>query len=144
MNTSGNGRTVADVATDVTVECVDDRGLRHEIDAVLGYRRSDPYAVTMTFITGDGNLTWTFGRDLLSHGTSAPVGDGDVHVWPSIDDDGHASVNIELTSPDGHLVLAARTQDVSDFVSRTHLVVPEGNEGDHLDMESLITQVLSA
>ena len=65
MNMSGGGHTLADVTLDITVECADERGIRHEIDTVLGYRSSDPFAVAMTFITADGDLVWTFGRDLL-------------------------------------------------------------------------------
>ncbi len=83
----------------------DERGIRHEIDTVLGYRRSDPFAVAMTFVTADGDLVWTFGRDLLIRGIESPAGDGDVHVSPAISLTGRAMVSIELSSPDGHLVL---------------------------------------
>jgi hypothetical protein len=72
MNLSGSGHTLSDVALDITVECMDDRGIRHEIDTVLSYAASDPFAVAMTFVTSDGNLVWTFGRDLLIRGTEAP------------------------------------------------------------------------
>ena len=37
MNLSGSGHTLSDVALDITVECMDDRGIRHEIDTVLSY-----------------------------------------------------------------------------------------------------------
>ncbi len=143
MNLSGSGRTLSDVALDITVECVDERGIRHEIDAVLGYRRADPYAVAMTFITGEGNLVWTFGRDLLARGLAVPVGEGDVHVAPAIGLSGLAMVSIELSSPDGHLVLMARTSDVSDFITRSFAVVPDGAETQHFDVDALISQVLA-
>ncbi len=84
MNMSGSGPVLSDVALDITVECVDDRGIHHSIDAVLDYRRSDPFAVAMTFVTGEGDLVWTFGRDLLAEGITTPAGDGDVHVAPAI------------------------------------------------------------
>lgn len=99
MNMSGSGHTLSDVALDITVECMDERGIRHEIDTVLGYRSSDPFAVAMTFITSDGNLVWTFGRDLLIRGTESPSGDGDVHVSPTIGVSGRAMISIELSSP---------------------------------------------
>ena len=35
MNLSGSGHTLSDVALDITVECLDERGIRHEIDTVL-------------------------------------------------------------------------------------------------------------
>ena len=143
MNKSESGHTVADVAVDLTLECVDDGGNRHQVDTVLAYRRTDPYAVTMTFLTGEGDLTWTFGRDLLVHGVDRPVGDGDVHVAPAISDVGRAVVDVELSSPDGHLVLEARTHELSDFIARTTSVVAPGAESDHLDVDLLLSQILA-
>lgn len=144
MNVSGNGRTVADVAVDITVECVDDHGRRHEIDTVLGYRRQDPYAVTMTFITGDGDLTWTFGRDLLSRGLSSPTGDGDVQVAPALGRHGRAMVHVDLSSPDGTLGLLARSDEVRGFLGRTFDVVADGDEASLLDLDLLIDQIFAA
>ena len=144
MNTSGSGHILSDVALDITVECKDDRGLRHEIDTVLAYRSSDPFAVAMTFITSDGDLVWTFGRDLLMRGTECPVGEGDVHISPAVGLGGRAMVSIELSSPDGHLVLMARAADVHDFISRSVAVVPAGTESDFFDADLLISQVLAS
>lgn len=140
----GSGRTVADVAVDITVECVDQAGQRHEIDTVLGYRRTDPYAVSMTFVTGDGGLVWTFGRDLLSRGTVAPAGDGDVCVYPAIAANGRALINIELSSPDGHLLLEARAENIAEFLNRTTDVVGEGSESEHLDIDHMIAELLAS
>lgn len=144
MNMSGGRHTLSDVALDVTVECMDDRGIRHEIDTVLTYRSSDPFAVAMTFITGDGDLVWTFGRDLLMRGAESPVGEGDVHVAPAIGLSGRAMVSIELSSPDGHLVLMARSSDINDFLARTVTVVTPGTESDFFDVDLLISQVLAS
>ena len=144
MNMSGSGHTLSDVALDITVECMDDRGIRHEIDTVLGYRSSDPFAVAMTFVTSDGNLVWTFARDLLIRGVESPTGDGDVHVAPAIGLSGRAMVSIELSSPDGHLVLLARSSDVNDFLARTVAVVAPGTESDFFDADMLISQVLAS
>ena len=144
MNMSGSGHTLSDVALDITVECMDDRGTRHEIDTVLGYRSSDAFAVAMTFVTSDGNLVWTFARDLLMRGIESPAGDGDVHVAPAIGLNGRAMVSIELSSPDGHLVLLARSSDVNDFIARTVAVVAPGSESDYFDADMLISQVLAS
>jgi hypothetical protein len=144
MNMSGSGHTLSDVALDITVECMDDRGIRHEIDTVLGYRSSDPFAVAMTFVTSDGKLVWTFARDLLIRGAESPTGDGDVHVAPAIGLSGRAMVSIELSSPDGHLVLLARSSDVNDFLARTAAVVAPGTESDFFDADMLISQVLAS
>ena len=144
MNMSGGGHTLADVTCDITVECTDERGIRHEIETVLGYRSSDPFAVAMTFVTPEGDLVWTFGRDLLIRGVAGPAGDGDVHVSPAIGLSGRAMVSIELSSPDGHLVLLARSADVVDFIARTVAVVTPGTESDVFDADMLISQLLAS
>ena len=144
MNLSGSGHTLSDVALDITVECLDERGIRHEIDTVLSYAASDPFAVAMTFVTSDGSLVWTFGRDLLLRGTETPAGEGDVHVAPAIGISGRAMVSIELSSPDGHLVLHASAADVKDFVARSAAVVTPGTESDHFDVDLLISQLLAS
>lgn len=144
MNVPGTDRTLADVAVDITVQCVDDHGIQHDIDTVLGYRRSDPYAVTMTFLTEDGDLTWTFARDLLATGASGPTGDGDVRVAPALGADGRALIDIELTSPDGHLVLQARTDEVGAFVGRSYDTVAAGQESTHVDIDRLVARLLAS
>ena len=144
MNMSGGRNTMTDVTVDLTVECVDERGIRHEIDTVLGYSSADPFAVTMTFVTSDGDLVWTYGRDLLLRGLHSPAGDGDVHVSPAISYTGLGMVGIELSSPDGHLVLLARAQDVEAFLARTTALVAAGQESAHFDVDLLISQVLAS
>lgn len=147
MNQYGSrDHTLSDVALDITVECLDDRGIRHEIDTVLSYRASDPFAVAMTFVTSDGDLVWTFGRELLIRGASTPDGDGDgdVHVAPVTGPGGRANVSIELSSPDGHLVLHARASDVEAFIDRTVAVVAPGTESEAFDADLLISQLLAS
>ena len=86
---------------------------------------------------------WTFGRDLLIRGMEAPAGEGDVHVSPAIGLSGRAMVSIELSSPDGHLVLLARAADIIDFIARSVAVVSPGTESDFFDVDMLISQVLA-
>ena len=82
----------------VTLELIDATGASTPLEAELQYDPSDPYAVTTVFMTGRSQVRWTFGRDLLTEGLYEPSGDGDVHVWPCLDVDGHAVVIIELCS----------------------------------------------
>lgn len=141
---SRNDRSVAGSVThDVTIQCIDASGRTHDLDTVFSYSQDDPYAVTVTFLTPEGDLPWTFSRDLLLRGLTTPIGDGDVHVCPSISDRGRAVVIIELSSPDGHLVTEARTDDVSTFVQRSLALVPEGEEGQHLRLDAMIEQLLA-
>ncbi len=62
----------------------------------LTYEPNDPYAVQMSFRTGDGQVTWTFARDLLFDGLRRPTGEGDVHLEPDAD-----TVRLVLSAPAG-------------------------------------------
>jgi hypothetical protein len=132
-----------DVIQDVTLECVDIDGQAMTLAAELGYSPADPYAVTATFRTPGGDVIWTFARELLSRGLTAPAGEGDVHVWPCLDASGRAVVIIEFSSPDGELLVQAPTEVVFRFVSRTVSAVPEGSESDFVDVDQLIGRLLS-
>lgn len=136
-------RVTGIVEQDITMRCVDSLGRGHELDTVFSYRQSDPFAVTITFMTPEGELPWTFSRDLLTRGLTDPVGEGDVRVAPSIGEQGKAVVIIELSSPDGHLVTQARSQDIRHFVTQSTVVVPEGEESHYLRIDDMISQLLA-
>jgi hypothetical protein len=128
----------------VTLELIDPTGAITPIEAELQYDPADPYAVTTVFMTGSSQVRWTFGRDLLIEGLYEPSGDGDVHVWPCLDSDGHAVVIIELCSPDGEALVQARTGDLSTFVDRMTAAVEPGTESGHVDVDAAITAIFSA
>lgn len=132
------------VTQPVTLELIDPTGAVTPIEAELHYDPADPYAVTTVFMTGSSQVRWTFGRDLLSEGLYEPSGDGDVHVWPCLDSDGHAVVIIELCSPDGEALVQARTGDLSTFVDRMSAAVTPGTETAHLDIDAAIAAIFSA
>lgn len=111
------------------------------VPTILRYHSSDPYALTMSFQLTAGEVPWTFGRELLSGGLFEPTGDGDVHVWPGLDDDGYATVSIELCSPHGNALVELRTADADRFVARSHALVAPGDESAHLDLDALITAI---
>jgi Streptomyces sporulation and cell division protein, SsgA len=128
----------------VTLELIDPTGAATPIQADLVYDASDPYAVTTVFKTGATEVRWTFGRDLLTEGLYEPTGDGDVHVWPCLDSDGHAVVIIELCSPDGEALVQARTGDLSSFVERMTAAVQPGHESGHVDVDAALTAIFAA
>jgi hypothetical protein len=130
------------VTQPVTFELIDATGDSTPIEVELRYDPRDPYAVTMVFVTGHSSVCWTFGRDLLTEGLYEPAGDGDVHVWPCLDADGHAVVIIELCSPDGEAMVQARTGDLSGFVERTSMAVRPGAESGHIDIDAAILAIL--
>jgi hypothetical protein len=123
---------------------VDPRGLVVPVAATLGFDPTDPYAVTALFTTEVAQVSWTFARDLLSFGLLEPTGDGDVHVWPCLDDQGRAVVMVELTSDQGEALMQLRTNDVASFVERMLAAVPAGEESDNLDLDGLVGALLAA
>jgi hypothetical protein len=87
-------------------------------------------------------VEWVFARDLLRTGLASPVGDGDVHVWPSWGT-GRELLMISLTSPDGQALLEATAEDVRSFLDRTAAVVPDGEESNHLDLDAALARLLA-
>lgn len=130
------------VTREMTLELIDASGTATTLQAQLHYEASDPYAVSAVFDTGETQVRWVFGRDLLAEGLFDPTGDGDVHVWPCLDPRGHAVTVIELSSPDGEALLQARSDDLSDFLARTEALVPTGTEAEHLDIDDIIGKLL--
>ena len=133
--------TASTVSHTVTLDLIDSTGTATPIKAQLQYDPRDPYAVTTVFVTGGGQVRWTFARDLLASGLYAPSGQGDVHVWPCLDADGRAVVVIELSAPDGEALLQAKTGDLAAFVKRVNKAVAPGTESDRLDVDATIRAI---
>ena len=141
MDTASNTSPLT-VTQPVTLELIDPTGAVTPIEAELRYDPSDPYAVTTVFMTGTSQVRWTFGRELLLEGLYEPSGDGDVHVWPCLDSDGHAVVIIELCSPDGEALVQARAAELTAFVEKMTSSVAPGAESTYLDVDGAIAAIL--
>ena len=136
-------RLISAVEQGITMQCLDSLGRPHAMETVFAYREDDPFAVTITFHTHEGDLPWTFSRDLLVTGSTAPAGLGDVLVRPGVDEQGRAVVVVELSSPDGHLVTRAPAEEVRHFLTRALTLVPAGEESQHLRVDAIINQLLA-
>jgi len=132
------------VTQSISMDCVDSSGQAMSLEAELGYNPADPYAVTATFMTSGGDVVWTFARELLIGGLTTPAGEGDVHVWPCVDSSGRSMVIIELYSPDGELLVQVPTKYLYRVVNPSLSTVPLGGEGDFIDLDLLILQLLEA
>ena len=126
------------------LELIDPSGAVAPLETELTYDPADPLAVSATFLTVAGRVRWTFGRDLLIEGLVEPVGDGDVHVWPCVDNDGNSVVIIELCSPDGEALVQGRTADITAFVERMTRSVAAGAESALVDVDAAIAAILAA
>jgi hypothetical protein len=136
--------TAATVTQTVTLELIDATGAASPLETEFSYDPRDPFAVSATFLTVAGQVRWTFGRDLLIGGLYEPTGDGDVHVWPCLDNDAHSVIIIELCSPDGEALVQARSADMTAFVERMTAAVAPGAEAAQLDVDSAIAAIFAA
>ena len=112
------------------------------LTASLYYRGDDPYAIRMAFHVGtDDPVEWIFARDLLAEGLDCVAGDGDVRVWPSTA--AHRDVlNLVLSSPFGQAHFEAPLTAMTGFLLRTFEVVPAGREGEFIDIEGELNDML--
>jgi hypothetical protein len=142
MDTTRND--VETITASLVAEVYDLDGGATPVPTELGYDAADPFAVTVCFRTGLGAVVWTFARDLLIAGMEEPMGDGDVHVWPCLDDDGRAVVVVELCAPSGAAMVGFRPESLAGFVDRTLATVPAGTESSRLDLDAVLADLLAA
>lgn len=136
------GRATETISQDLTLWCVDPWSRAVQVPTTLGYRADDPYAVSLTFHSGAGDVEWVASRMLLVQGLGDDAGDGDIKVSPSVDDDGTSILVLDFSSPDGELVAHADAFEVQSFLTRSFALVPVGTESDRLDIDTLIAQLL--
>lgn len=129
------------VSSSLTASILGNDGVR-AVDLDLRYDSTSPYAVTATFTSHEMTVSWTFARDLLRIGLYEPVGRGDVHVRPEVDDAGHAAVLLELRSPRGMAIVMMPAREVHPFVESTTEAVRPGTESEHLDIDAAVHAVL--
>lgn len=110
--------------------------------ASLYYSAGDPYAIRMAFHVGmDEPVEWIFARNLLAVGLEGPAGEGDVQVWPG-EDHGEEVLNIALSSPFGEAHFEAPRSATAEFLRRTYEVISAGREGDFIDLDSELDELL--
>ncbi|MBW8817123.1 MULTISPECIES: SsgA family sporulation/cell division regulator [unclassified Streptomyces] len=84
------------------------------IPVVLRYDpETDPRSVRIRL---PGTPEWTFSRALLEQGLRAPVGSGDVRVWPC----GRVQAVVEFHSPHGVSVVQFEQKALLRFLRRTY------------------------
>ena len=133
----------ATVTADLELRLVVPGGRSVPVLAAIRYDATDPYAVHVTFHTGGerGTVEWSFARQLLTDGVSAPVGDGDVRVWPT-HTRGRRSVCLSLSSPSGRAVFDVEQHDLAEFLTRSYAAVPTGCESEFVDVEAELARLL--
>jgi hypothetical protein len=131
--------------TETTImEFVDLEGVATPVEAEFSYDPADPFAVSILFSLDPAPVCWTFARDLLVEGLYEPTGDGDIHVWPCLSTSGGAVVIVELDSPSGQALVQVDSREVAAFIARMVAAVPLGSEGDLLDFDAELSEILAA
>src|SRR3954465_12398876 len=82
-----------------------------ELPITLYYRDVDPYEVTITI---SANIEWKLSREILQAGTSQPVGEGDVRLWPGSVTPGR-QLFLHLSSATGQALLELPHAAVLEF-----------------------------
>ncbi|WP_300683667.1 SsgA family sporulation/cell division regulator [Nocardioides sp.] len=139
-----HGTALAPITHDIELWCVDPWGRSVRVPTTFGYRASDPYAVSLTFHSGSGDVEWVVSRTLMLQGLAAPAGEGDVKVHPEVDVDNKPVAVFDFCSPDGRLVAQADSHEVQLFLARSFALVPVGTETRHLNLDALITDLLGS
>jgi hypothetical protein len=130
------------VSTEIVFRLVVDDGPDRPVHASLSYSPRDPYAVRVAFHTGGTEIVeWTFARSLLSDGVTHPVGEGDVQVWPT-DDEDQAGFCLALSSPSGRALFEAPLPRIVAFLTQTYSVVPTGSETQLIDVDAELASLL--
>ncbi len=109
----------------------------------LAFDAADPFAVSATFESGAGDVTWVFARDLLRSGLGRRSGEGDIVLEPLLVG-GEAQLQWTLRSPSGTAVLTCRSADVTSFLEDSSRLVPPGTESQHIDLDALLRRLLDA
>lgn len=115
---------------------------RVSLPVVLAYEAEDPYAMSATFRTGDGDVTWVFARDLMRDGLTNAVGEGDIMIRPAHPSRGPI-VLFTLSSPSGAAKLEGNRHELRKFIAQVYDVVPEGYEWQYLKVDQVIGELLA-
>ncbi len=110
--------------------------------AVFAFNVDHPYSVRIT--VGDGGPSWELARTVLVQGMTGVAGAGHARVWPIVNDAGRSLVVLHLEAPQGELVAEILTTQLDRFLRRTTGLVPLGTEGEHLDLDGVIEQLLES
>ena len=135
---------IASVSTELELRLVVPGGPSLPVLAGLRYQADDPWAVRVTFQTGEGDdgvVEWMFARELLTNGVRETVGEGDVRVWPSVAD-GERVVNLAMASPSGSALFEIDRDALVEFLQQTYLAVPTGSEEDVVDLDAELALLL--
>jgi hypothetical protein len=113
------------------------------LSATFTYDPARPFDVTLTISANYDSVTWLVSRDILAEGMHGLAGLADVQAYPLGSDlvlvfDG---VSEDETQP-STATIAVPAFSVAAFLDRTAMLVPYGQEGQHLDLDRELAELL--
>ena len=129
------------VSHDIEMVILLDNGTSVPMPCTMSYTVEDPFAVSATFRSAEGSVTWIFARELLSAGLESRVGDGDIRVSP-VHRMSRSLVRLELSSDSGAAVLEGPLPQLRAFIEATMDVLPAGYEWQYLNFDSGLADLL--
>lgn len=130
------------VSCDLQMQVVLEDDDRVTVPVVLAYEAQDPFAMSATFRTGEGDITWVFARDLLRDGLTNPAGEGDILIRPAHPSRGPVVI-FTLSSPSGAARLEGNRHELREFVKDVYDLVPDGYEWQYLQVDRVIGELLA-
>lgn len=113
------------------------------LTATFTYDPTRPFDVALTIGEAHYRVTWLVSRDILGAGLLGPAGLADVQAYPLGPD---LAVALDGVSHDDDLPASATfvmpATVVAAFLERTATLVPYGREGDHLDLDRELAELL--
>lgn len=114
------------------------------IQAVLEYRASEPYGVSLKFV--DQPVLWEFTRDLLisgiNEGSVNSHNGSDIHIWSARL--GFTWMTyIHFQSNEGKALIYAPRRKIRQFLNATYNIVPVGSESYYFDSDEELRKLLS-
>ncbi|MEC3975509.1 SsgA family sporulation/cell division regulator [Amycolatopsis sp. H20-H5] len=104
----------------------------------LSYNSKDPFALSLVIGGPTSPLRWLFSRELLDEGMRSEAGRGDVRIAPT---DDRRWINFELGGSSGTTLLRGQMFVVTDFLYRTHALVPAGEECRWIDLDHEVAKL---
>ena len=129
------------VSRTITMQIQLEGGGSAAMPCTLHYGVADPFAVSATFHSNAGDVTWVFGRELLVDGLEGPAGSGDIVIEPIVYGT-IRRVRLQLASPSGEAVMLSPRLALEEFVSATEALLPSGQEWMYLNFDAGLEELL--
>ncbi|WP_414496754.1 SsgA family sporulation/cell division regulator [Streptomyces sp. CRN 30] len=97
-----------------------------DLECEFSYDALDPLAVTLVLgLDGERPVRWVFCRQLLADGMVTRVGEGEVVLWPMLDEDGErSSFCVRVGAGDRVALFEVPTDPVGQWLAGTWAMVP--------------------